>query len=132
MASIREAAQNVLDVARDGIGWIVLWKEGRSWESMAFWPDYDARTGRITFSSEEELEESPFATPMSRMRITFSSEEELEELREIVRKDCSAILVNSHEHNLGVFDWKGRREELVDGLRWQYRLQEYLAADAIA
>lgn len=110
MASIREAAQNVLDVARDGIGWIVLWKEGRSWESMAFWPDYDARTGRITFSSAEELEE----------------------LREIVRKDCSAILVNSHEHNLGVFDWRGRREELADGLRWQYKLQEYLAADAIA
>ena len=46
MASIREAAQQVLSTARDGIGWIVFWKEGRGWDSTDVYVDY-TESGRI-------------------------------------------------------------------------------------
>ena len=109
MASIREAARNVLDVAQDRTGWIACWKEGRSWAARAFWPNYDERTGRITLDSDDT-----------------------KELREIIQKDGGAILVNAYVHNLGVFDDLETRDGLANALKWQYRLKYYLAADAIA
>ena len=96
MASIRQAAQDVLDVARDGIGWIAVWKEGKSWESMSFWPDYDEPTDSFTFDADD-----------------------LEQLRGIFRKDVGAIFVNSWYANLG--DTEGMtRDSLAEALRWQY------------
>lgn len=109
MASIREAAQQVLDTARDGIGWIVFWKEGRGWESDDVYVDYD-ESGRILSVEEWELEK----------------------LKEIYEKDHNAILVNSYVHNLGVYEDWGTRDDLAAGLKWQYKLQTYLVADAIA
>lgn len=109
MASIREAAQQVLDTARDGIGWIVFWKEGRGWDSDDVYVDYD-ESGRILSVEEWELEK----------------------LKEIYEKDHNAILVNSYVHNLGVFGDEGTRDDLAAGLKWQYSLQHYLVADAIA
>lgn len=109
MASIREAAQNVLSIARDGIGWIVFWKEGRGWESTDVYVDYD-ESGRILSVEEWELDV----------------------LREVYEKDHNAILVNSYVHNLGVYEDWGTRDDLATGLKWQYKLQQYLVADAIA
>ncbi|MBQ7558070.1 MAG: hypothetical protein IJT00_08400 [Lachnospiraceae bacterium] len=109
MASIREAARDVLDVARDGIGWIALWKEGRGWWWRVFWPDFDPWTRRITFSDKEDVEE----------------------LREISQMDPGAIVVNSYIHNLGCY-LEGSAKDLAEGLKWQYRLQNYLVVDAIS
>lgn len=108
MASIREAAQRVLDTARDGIGWIAFWKEGRGWNSDYVAVDFDER-GRILAIDDGDLDL----------------------LREVYEKDHSAILVNSYVHNLGVFGDEGTRDDLVAGLKWQYKLQQYLVADAL-
>lgn len=108
MASIREAAQNVLSIARDEIGWIVFWKEGRGWESTDVYVDYD-ESGRILSIDSWELDV----------------------LREVYEKDHNAILVNSYVHNLGVYEDLGTRDDLAAGLKWQYKLQTYLVADAI-
>ena len=110
MASIRKAAQQVLDTARDGIGWIAFWREGRGWESEYISADYDERSGRIVIEDEYDMEE----------------------LRKIYQKDPCAIFVNSYIHNLGTYGDEGDRDTLADSLRWQYSLQHYLVADAIA
>lgn len=110
MASIREIARDVLDVARDGIGWIALWKDGRGWDVECFYVDYDEWTGRIQFNDEEDVEE----------------------LKRIYEKDCGAIFVNSYIHNLGVLNDNGSLANLARGLKWQYDLQHYLVVDAIA
>lgn len=107
MASIRQTAQDMLDVARDGIGWIALWKDGKGWMAMDFYPDID-RKGRLTFEDYE-----------------------IERLRNIAKLDERAILVNGWEHNLGDTTCM-TRDTLADALRWQYDLQHYLVVDAVA
>lgn len=106
MASIRQAAQNVLGVARDGIGWIAFWKDGKGWASWDFYPDID-RNGRLTFEDDD-----------------------IESLQNIAKQDPRAILVNSWEHNLGDTTCM-TRDTLADALRWQYDLQHYQVKDAL-
>lgn len=106
MASIRVEAQDVLDIARDGIGWIALWKSGRSWNTMTFWPD---------ITSDGNLEFDDF---------------DLEGLENIAAIDRRAILVNGYHHNLGDTTCMNR-DSLADFLRWQYDLQHYTVADVL-
>lgn len=105
MASIRQTAQDMLDVAREGIGWIALWKDGKGWMARDFYPDID-RKGRLSFEDYE-----------------------LESLHNIANLDPHAILVNGWHHNLGDTTCM-TRESLADALRWQYDMQHYLVIDA--
>lgn len=107
MATIRQAAQNVLGEARDGIAWIALWKDGRGWKSEAFYPDYDERTQRFTFEDYE-----------------------LEKLRSVFRRDPDAILVNGYHCNLGDPDCM-TRDTLANALRWQYENRVNLVVDIL-
>lgn len=107
MASIKLAAKDILDEARDGIGWIALWKDGKGWMSMAFWPDYDDRTDVFTFE--------PF---------------QLEGLRNIIAIDPNACFVNGWYSNLGDTDCM-TRDSLAAMLRWQYELGHNRLADAL-
>ncbi len=106
MATLRQNAQDMIDVARDGIGWIALWKDGRGWMSKDFWPDID-RNGRLTFDGYE-----------------------IEQLQNIAKIDPCAIIVNGWEHNLGDPTCM-TRDSLAGFLRWQYELQHYQVADVL-
>ena len=106
MASIRQTAQDVLDIAREGIGWIALWKDGKGWMSMDFWPDID-KDGTLIFEDYE-----------------------LERLQNIAKLDNNAVLLNSWYHNLGDTTCMNR-ESLADALRWQYDIQHYTVADVL-
>lgn len=106
MASMRQAAQDVLDEARDGIAWIAVWKDGKGWMSMAFWPEVN---------SDESL--------------TFE-DYEMEYLRSIARLDPGAILVNGWYHNLGDTTCM-TRDSLADAFRWQYERQHFTVADML-
>lgn len=106
MASIRTEAQDVLDVARDGIGWIALWKNGRGWSTFCFWPDITS-DGGLVFEDYE-----------------------IEGLQNVLETDPRAILVNSWYHNLGDTTCM-TRDSLADALRWQYDLQHYTVADVL-
>lgn len=103
MASLRQAAQNVLDTARDGILWFAVWKDGRGWCSSEFYGiDYDERTSTAKIEDQEDLDE----------------------LKEILSTDPNAIMVNSYYHNLGAFDgYPLTRDDLATFIRWQYELQ---------
>lgn len=108
MASLRQEAQDVLDIARDGIGWIACWKNGRGWNCMTFWPD--------DITSDNDLVFDDF---------------DIEGLQNILKTDPRAILVNSYHHNLGDTECM-TRDSLAAALRWQYELQHYLVADALS
>ena len=78
MASIRQIAQDVLYEARDGIAWIALYKEGRSWSAECFWGLFD----------EQEV-------------FTTDYPEDSERLHEILSIDPNAIFVNAYLHSQG-------------------------------
>lgn len=107
MASIRNAAQWVLDDCRDGIGWVAIWKEGRGWESERIYGvDFDEHTYTATIDDTDELER----------------------LQAILAIDPHAIIVNSYYHNLGDTECM-TRDTLADALRWQYELQNATVAN---
>lgn len=106
MASMRQTAQDVIDVAREGIGWIALWKDGKGWMARDLYPDID-RDGNLLFEDYE-----------------------MEALQLIHKMDPRAILVNGWHHNLGDTTCM-TRDSLADALRWQYGLQHYTVADAV-
>lgn len=97
MASIRQAAQDVLDEARDGIAWIAVWKDGKGWMTRTYYPDID-RQGNLIFEDYD-----------------------LESLRTLVEFDPDAILVNGFYWNLGDLDVMDR-DSLANALRWQYNM----------
>lgn len=107
MASIRNAAQWVLDDCRDGIGWVAIWKEGRSWESERIYGvDFDEHTYTATIDDADELER----------------------LQAILAFDPHAIIVNGYYHNLGDPECM-TRDTLAYALRWQYELQNATVAN---
>ena len=106
MASIRVEAQDVLDIARDGIGWIAVWKNGRSWRTMTFWPDIDD-SGYPVFDDFE-----------------------MDALMNIVKIDPGAVLLNSYYHNLGDTTCM-TRDSLAAALRWQYDLKRFMVDDLL-
>ena len=108
MASLRAIAEQLKDVAEDGIGWIVIWKEGKSWNGTAVWPDYIEESCSLILSDEDR-----------------------ELIREIVTEDPQAVLLNSWVHNLGVNDYEVSTIKLEQSLRWQYREGTYMAKDAL-
>ena len=106
MASIRQIAQDILPEARDGIAWIALYKEGRSWNAECFWGLLD----------EQEV-------------FTTDYLEDSERPHEILSIDPNAIFVNAYLHNLGPIDEEMTRDTLAKALRWQYDMQYFRLAD---
>lgn len=106
MATLRQNAQDMLDVAREGIGWIALWKDGKGWMSRDFYPDMD-RSGALIFEDYD-----------------------LEALSSIVELDPNAILVNGWHWNLGDCDCM-TRDSLAAALRWQYDMGHAQLADVL-
>ena len=106
MASLRQNAQDMLDIAREGIGWIALWKDGKGWMSMDFYPDID-KDDNLIFEDYD-----------------------IEQLRSIFRLDPEAILVNSWYHNLGDCTCM-TRDTLANALRWQYETQKFTITDIL-
>lgn len=106
MATLRQTAQDMIDIAREGIGWIALWKDGKGWMAMDYYPDID-RDDNLIFEDYD-----------------------IDSLQNIVALDPRAILVNGWYHNLGDTTCM-TRDSLAEALRWQYNLQHYTAADAL-
>lgn len=98
MASLREQARKLFDVAQEAIGWIAIWKEGRGWKAWDFYPDYTERTNSFEIEPEDR-----------------------ERMEEIVSSDGNALLVNGYYMNIGSLE-EMTIESLTNGLRWQYEI----------
>lgn len=106
MATLRQNAQDMIDVAREGIGWIALWKDGKGWMTMDYYPDID-RDNRLIFEDYD-----------------------IDSLQNILKIDPRAILVNGWYHNLGDTTCM-TYDSLAKALRWQYDIQHYTIADVL-
>lgn len=97
MASIKKIASMYFDECYDGISWIALWKEGRSWKAETFYSvDYNEKNGSAVTADAEELER----------------------MEEILKLDQDAVLLNGYYCNLGGEDMTV--QSLANALRWQY------------
>lgn len=108
MARLRIIAEQLKGVAEDGIGWMVIWKEGKSWNGKAVWPEYIEESCSLILDKEDR-----------------------ETIREIVKKDPQAVLLNSWVHNLGVTDYEVSTIKLEQNLRWHYQEGTAMAKDAL-
>ena len=72
MAKLFDVAKRLKDVAEEGIGWLVVWREDGGWNGTAIWPDYDEESDTMTLQPGER-----------------------QMLQEIVDTDPDAILVNA-------------------------------------
>ena len=90
MASLREAVKNNQEELRDGIAWVVFWREGRSWNSESFHLEMDD-----TFYPEDKAR---FA--------------------EIQAIDPKAVVLNSYY--CGYLDESMSLNELAAGVRHHY------------
>ena len=100
MASLRDCARSVREEAADGICWIALWREGRSWNAETIWPE------DMLYDKGIMVLESYY----------------LERLLEIVKAESSAILVSGEYSNIGCAGDGSLPDVqvLTNALRWQY------------
>ncbi len=108
MASLRNVARNVLEEAREGIAWIVLYKEGRGWQAACYWPDFTDNLDRFDFDPDD-----------------------LAEVKAALVADPHAIFVNCYYSNLGPTEEEMTIDTLTAALRWQYENHFNLLADAV-
>lgn len=98
MAAIREIARRYNDEIQDGIAWVAIWKNGRSWEAEAFWEEGGDYDGGYFFSSDD-----------------------MERMEEILKVDRKAIMINGYYTNCGtVEDERVSIESVVSGIEWNY------------
>ena len=99
MASLRNVARELMADARDGIGFLVIWKGGRSWFGLA------------TYSIQyvEEAGEGPAYEVAA---------EFIPEMKAILERDPKAICVNPYIDNVGPFE-DMTLESLMDGIKYQ-------------
>ena len=103
MASLRDEARYVADVAKDAIHWIVIWKAGRAWHCDIVWSaEYQEASKR--WNREEKW--------------TIDAEDQ-DLLRHILAQDPNARLVNGYYMNIGPLE-EMTLGTLIDGLRFQY------------
>ena len=100
MASLRSCASSIRWEAADGIAWIAVWKENRSWNAETIFPeDFNYESKRMDLSVDDMVR-----------------------VREIMKKDPNAIFVNGYYSNIGCYE-DGTLPDiqvLVNALRWQY------------
>ena len=91
MATLKEITPYYADDIRDGIAWVIVWKQGRGWQAMPVWLDCD--TNRFT-------------------------PEDCDEARRILEIDPNAVILNGYY--CGHFAEDMTNAEIADGIRWHY------------
>lgn len=108
MASLRECARDVRSDLADGIGWVAVWKVGRSWFAERIWDDdSDYDTGVLTLDRDG-----------------------IDRFHEIIAADPAAVLLNGYYTNVGC-DEDGSLPDLdvlTRAIRWQYEECHMLAS----
>ena len=96
MSSLRKMVNEYKDDLREGITWVIFWKEGRSWKSSHVYMDINEGEDIIGNEYKEELEE-------------------------ILRKDPHAIALNGYIH--GMFFEDATINHMVDAVKHYYEEQ---------
>lgn len=96
MASLRTMVGRFRNELREGVAYVVFWKNGRSWGAEAFWldPGYFEDYGGVI------------------------EEDDAREMRQIIKTDPNAIVVNGFESC--PFDGESTVEHMLEHIRWRY------------
>lgn len=98
MAALREIIREYSGEIQDGIAWVAIWKQGRSWMAEAFWAEDGCYDDGYTFSSDD-----------------------MERMEEILKADHKAIMINGYYTNCGAFeDEPASIANLMAGAEWNY------------
>ena len=93
MSSLRKMVNEYKDDLREGITWVIFWKEGRSWESSHVY---------IVVNGGEEIIDNEYK----------------EELETILQKDPHAIALNGYIH--GMFFEDATINHMIDAVKYYY------------
>ena len=98
MAALRNLVNRYNDEIQDGIAWVAIWKNGRSWEAEAFWCEDGSYEDGYEFSHED-----------------------MERMEEILKIDSKAVMLNGYYTNCGAPE-SGRVSiaTIVSGVEWNY------------
>lgn len=99
MAALKEIAREYADEIRDGIGWLIVYRTGRSWHALTVWSDLG--------NNEWETDD-------------------INDALEALRLDPRAVALNGHY--LGRFG-DMTIDDLVAGIRWHYERGTNALAD---
>lgn len=103
MASLRDEARYYFDDFQDAIGWMLVWKEGRSWNIKRMY--------------ETEYEEgNRWLHIPSCWKISADDKAEIERVMAI---DPKATIINGYYDNIGSLE-EMTLNSLIDGIRFQY------------
>ena len=103
MASLREEAKWYFDDFQDGIGWMLVWKEGRSWNIKRMYEtEYEEGNHWLHIPSSWKI-----------------STEDKAELERVLAIDPKATIINGYYDNIGSLE-EMTLSSLVDGIRYQY------------
>lgn len=94
MASLKELIKNEYSTIADGIAWIVIYKEGRSWKCDYFYPEDGSYNDGYIFTDED-----------------------MEELHKISKIDPKAICINGYYMGFGE-DFT--LQEMENKVLWMY------------
>jgi len=102
MAALKDVAKNEADIIREGIGWVIIYKTGRSWHSSSIWlnPDNDS-----------------------------IENDDMEEVIRILKQDAGAVILNGYY--CGHFGEEMTNDEIATGIRWHYENGYNLLADRL-
>ncbi len=101
MACLRDIAHYEADTIREGVGWVIVYRTGRSWQSISIWLD------------DNDL----------------IPDEDMTKVKEIAKKDIGAVMLNGYY--CGHFAQDMTNEEIATGIRWHYRNGYNLLTDRI-
>jgi hypothetical protein len=101
MAALRDIARDVAEEIHDGIGWVIVYRTGRSWSALTLWSDLG--------SGEWETDD-------------------LNDAIGILKTDPDAVVLNGYY--CGHFGEDMTIDEIAAGIRWHYegghnRLADY-------
>ena len=94
MASLKEVVKSNYDEIIDGIAWVAIYKQGRSWECACFWQEDGSYDEGLVFSADD-----------------------MEELRSISQIDPKAICINGYYMPFGA-DFT--QKEVENKILWMY------------
>ena len=91
MAALRDIARDFADEIRDGIGWVIIYRTGRSWHGVTVWSD--------VASDEWETDD-------------------INEALDVLKADPKAVLLNGYY--CGHFAEDMTIDQIAAGIRWHY------------
>lgn len=98
MASLKEICRRYNGDIQDGCAWVAVWKNGRSWNACAFYPENGTYDDGYEFLTEDA-----------------------EQMESILKEDYNAIIINGYYTNCGTDENKSVSvTEIVAGIEWNY------------